>query len=146
MKLDWGKGIFIFFVIFLGLATIFMVFSFRQRNDLVTEDYYEKGADFTSQMKINARSAEFSDSLWINHSKRVTKILFAPTLAQQVDSLHVHFYYPADKKRDLHLKHKTLADDQMVSTGGLSSGRYIAKIRWMMNGEQYYLEKTIFID
>ena len=66
MKLNWGYSIILFFVVFCSVMIGIMIFAFRQTNDLVTEDYYEKGADYTRQMELNSRSAAYQDSIQIN--------------------------------------------------------------------------------
>lgn len=53
MKINWGTGIVISFVIFAALLAVAMFLGARQRVDLVTPDYYEEEIRF--QDKINQR-------------------------------------------------------------------------------------------
>lgn len=146
MRFNWGTGIFIFFTIFLALAFTFIVFSFRQNNDLVTDDYYEQGADYSTQLKINKRSQLFADSLKIGTDNSNVLMISSAYLVENADSLMAHFYYPAAQEKDMKLLFTSISDTLSVSKAELGHGRYIVKLNWVMNSEKYYLEKVIFID
>ena len=47
MKFNWGTGIFTFIIIFLLLCVAFIIFAVRQGVNLVHDDYYEKGVDYS---------------------------------------------------------------------------------------------------
>jgi hypothetical protein len=146
MKFDWGKGILLFFVVFLTLATIFIVFSLRQNNDLVTDDYYEQGADYTNQMETNQRSAIYADSLIFSQNQQTVTIVFCPDIVAGGKELTLHFYYAPDKQKDYILQNTSISDSVVISKKLLAHGRNILKTSWKMKERDYYLEKTIFID
>ncbi len=55
MKFTWGTGIFIFLILFLLAAAFFIGFAMRQDVNLVHEDYYERGVEYTEHMRTNSR-------------------------------------------------------------------------------------------
>ena len=63
MKFNWGTGILIFLILFLLAAGLFIGFAMRQDVSLVHEDYYEKGADHSQQMLVEARSAPYGNDI-----------------------------------------------------------------------------------
>ena len=63
MKFNWGTGILIFLILFLSASAVFIVFAMRQDVNLVHQDYYEKGVDYTEQMNVNARSKPIADKI-----------------------------------------------------------------------------------
>ncbi len=146
MRLNWGDGIFIFLMGFIALAIVFIVFSFRQNNDLVTSDYYEKGADFTHQMEITGRSAVFNDSIRIlNHNNNLVA-RFSKSINQMTDSMHLYFYRPSDKRLDYQFWGILRSDSLIISKEHLAIGRYQVKFQWSHDHNSYLIEKDFFIE
>ena len=55
MKFNWGTGILVFLILFLSASAVFIFFAMRQDVNLVHEDYYEQGVDYSAQMDIGPR-------------------------------------------------------------------------------------------
>ena len=53
MKLNWGSGIALVYVIFAGSMVAFAIKASRQHYDLVTENYYTEAVNY--QQEIDAR-------------------------------------------------------------------------------------------
>ena len=51
MKINWGTAIVLFLAVFFCLMAVFVTFALRQNNDLVTDDYYEKGANYSQTIE-----------------------------------------------------------------------------------------------
>ena len=146
MKLNWGYSLILFFVIFVSLMIAFIVFSLRQNNDLVTDDYYEKGAGYTSQMEINSRSAIYSDSIRIMSQGDKISASFAKSINQQTDSIQLYFYRPSDKKSDFRIKVLLDSDTISIENKNLNKGRYIVTFDWKQGNQLYQIQKELFID
>lgn len=146
MKLNWGRAIVIFFVLFISLAIFFIVFALRQNNDLVTEDYYEKGANYTVQIKTNTRSEVYYDSIRTSQEEEYFLVVLSPAIVNQTDTLRLHFYYPNGKQHDFSVAIPNPDDTLKVATRRLTPGRCILKINWTMNQLEYYVEKPVFIE
>lgn len=144
MKLDWGNSLVLFFILFLSLAAVFIVFSLRQNNDLVTEDYYERGADYTTEININNRSAVYADSIFFNEDASGYKITVASTLAKRVSTFDVFFFRPSDKSMDVKLK-LDASTILSIEQKHLSRGRYKMHLSWEMEGEIYRITKDLMI-
>jgi len=146
MKLNWGKSIFLFYIIFVGLCVTFIVFSLRQNNDLVTEDYYEKGADYSTQIEINKRSSTYADSITLMPRKGQVSFVFCESLCQLTDTLNVYFFRPSDKILDVKLKIPLNDTVFLYSSDQLIHGRYIAQITWTSQELNYQVDKDIRIE
>ncbi len=144
MKLNWGTSLVLFFAIFLSLAAVFIVFSLRQNNDLVTEDYYEKGADYTTDINIQRRSAVFSDSISFVETDQVYKIHIAPSLAGQVKAFNMYFFRPSDKQKDVKISMESDTALYLDKTL-LTHGRYKLHLSWELNDEHYRITKDLMI-
>lgn len=146
MKLNWGQSIFIFLIGFLLLAIVFIVFSLRQNNDLVTNDYYEKGADYTSQMEITSRSAVYADSIQLLSDQHHLMARFSKTINQMTDSVAIFFYRPSDKKLDYQFRETLRSDSIILGKEHLATGRYQVRFQWSADGKNYLIEKNFFIE
>lgn len=146
MKLNWGKAIVIFFIIFLSLAATFIVFSFRQNNDLVESDYYEKGAAYSKQIEINERSAIYIDSVQILNSHENIDLFFCKSISSNTSVISVFFYRPSEKKDDYTISIDPKQDECSIEKSHLKKGRYIVKLSWVMDSMDYGLEKNVFVE
>ena len=146
MKLNWGYSILIFLMGFLALSIVFIVFSFRQNNDLVTNDYYEKGADYTNQMEITNRSSVFSDSIQLLNQNTNLLVRFSDSINQMTDSMHIYFYRPSDKKLDVQFWETIGPDSLIISKERFAKGRYKVQFQWIFDRNSYLVEKDFFIE
>ena len=146
MKLHWGNAITIFFVIFLSLAIYFIFFALRQNKDLVSDNYYNKGAEYTKQIYINERSDFFKDSLVIDTDENNLIFLFCDSITNYTNTVFVDFYRPSGKRFDYKVKFETNLTLFLVDKSKLENGRYIVTMSWKMNKLDYEITKDIFIE
>ena len=146
MKLNWGYSIILFFVIFCSIMIGFMIFSFRQSNDLVTDDYYEKGANYTYQMEINGRSAPYNDSIQIINLNHSILARFAKSIQRNQDTLRINFYRASDKKFDYSVKSILNSDSIKIEKKFLQKGHYTVTFLWMNGAKNYQVEKDLFVE
>jgi hypothetical protein len=146
MKLHWGNYIFIFILFFLTLCTVFIIFSLRQDIDLVTDAYYEEGADYTSEMQIAERSAVYFDSITIIQDKTRLEVQLSKSLSLDIQKINVWFYRPSDKDSDFETELIITDEPLFVSKDHLIKGRYIMHISWDSGEEEFIIKKNIFIN
>ena len=146
MKLNWGNYIFIFILFFLTLCTIFIIFSLRQDIDLVTDAYYEEGADYTSKMQIAERSAVYFDSITIIQDKTKLEVQLSKSLALDIQKINFWFYRPSDKDSDYKTELMITDEPLLVSKDHLIKGRYIMHISWDSGEAEFIIKKNIFIN
>jgi len=146
MKLNWGNSIFLFLTVFVLMGIAFVVFSLSKSNDLVTTDYYQKGADYTKQMEITGRSAVYNDSIQVLNQNKNVVVRFAHSINQMTDTMQVYFYRPSDKKLDFNYQGLLNTDSLIIKKEYLSGGRYKVKFQWLYNRESYQIEKEFFIE
>ena len=146
MKLNWGTSIVLFFVVFCSLMIGFMIFAFRQNNDLVTADYYEKGADYSHQMEIDARSVTFRDSIRLEVQRHSIVARFAKSIEQQADTMAVNFYRPSGKKFDYTIHAVLRSDTLAIERKYLVRGRYTVTFLWSQRKERFQVVKEFFME
>ena len=150
MKFNWGTGIFLFLVLFLAGAAVFIVFASRQKVNLVHEDYYKEGVDYTEQMRVDSRSKVYLNSISTQSTDKFFLVYFDDKIAAKIDSGMIHMYRPSDSSKDLRIQID--ADDREAFTKGLQldkqdllNGRYILKLTWFTDGVKYEIDKPVSV-
>lgn len=146
MKWNWGTGIFIVILLFLGACISFIIYSQGQKWSLVEEDYYPK--ELRHEEKLvrmrNASALKMQLEVKTDHSNLVIK--FPDDFQGCTLGGSITIYRPSDEKLDLIIP--VSADSslcQQMPLNKLSKGRYIVKADWTSAGKGYYCEKEIFI-
>ena len=143
MKFHWGKGILVFFIFFLSLCAVFIVFSLRQHHDLVIDDYYEQGADYSTQMDVIHRSKLFTDSVEIKQEDQLIKFFLSNSIVMESDSIEIYFYRSSDKSMDVSFKHELVSSPIELNAQLFQHGRYIVKVAWSINKNRFEVQQTI---
>jgi hypothetical protein len=145
MKFNWGTGILVFLILFLSAATVFIIFAMRQDVNLVDEDYYEKGVEYSAQMEVDARSAAYIDSIRTYIEDGSFVVAFERPLAFNIDSGSVLMFRPSNSSLDVNMTFGPAGRSLKIPKSDLISGRYILKLSWYMEGLKYSVDKTIDI-
>ena len=122
-----------------------MVFAFRQDVNLVYKDYYVKGVDYTEQMNVDARSANYYNALHTHLEDQFLVVDFEASLALTIDSGNVWLYRPSNSKLDLKFPLLLSANSVKIPKDDLLSGRYILKLFWYSEGLKYEVDKPVNI-
>ena len=143
MKFNWGTGILIFLILFLMAAGVFIAFAMRQEVNLVHEDYYERGVDYGAQMKAEARSAVFVDSIQTYFESQYLVVDLSRLGSVRIDSGSVLLYRPSSRSLDLKMPLDYSTGFMSIPRNELFRGRYILKFNWYSEGLKYEVDKAI---
>lgn len=146
MKLNWGTGILVFLILFLSASAAFIFFAMRQDVNLVHEDYYKKGADYSSQMDVNARSTAYVDSFSTYLEEGMLVVDFDNSLALSIDSGSLLIFRPSNSSLDVSMPFGQTEEALKIPRSNLITGRYILKLSWYAEGLKYEVDKTIYIE
>ena len=145
MKFTWGTGIFLFLVLFLAGSAAFIIFAARQKVNLVHKDYYEKGVDYSEQMKVNERSKPFVNSLSLQNEANFFSVLIETALSENLDSGNMYMFRPSDSSRDITLPVTSGSSLVQFKKSDLINGRYILKFTWYTDGVKYEVDRPVNI-
>ncbi len=145
MKINWGKGLIIFFILFFIWIFSFVFFALRQNNDLVSDDYYQKGAKYSDQIAIDQRSLPYQDSLQINMTDNQVQIVLSSTLAKADGNgtVELYFFRSSDQSKDVKMSFKNAGSPLRIDKNALSHGRYQVFVSWNHQGEKYMVKKIL---
>lgn len=145
MKFNWGTGIFTFLVLFVLGGVAFIFFASRQHVNLVHKDYYEKGVDYSEQMKVEARSKKYSRSVKVNSTNDFVLIEIEHSLAERIDSGSVLLFRPSNSRKDVLFKVQKAESEIIIPKENLIHGRYILKFYWYTDGLKYEVDQPLNI-
>ena len=146
IKFNWGTGIFSFLLVFLLASAAFIIFAFRQDVNLVHKDYYEKGASYSDQMEIKARSEQYKDAFFtIQDGNQHLIVGLNKDIEIEVDSGGVKLYRPSDSDYDQDQDFEEQARISLFLKESLISGRYIATVYWYAQGLQFEISEPVFV-
>lgn len=149
MKFNWGTGILIFLILFLAACAAFIIFAMSQDVNLVYKDYYEKGVDYTEQMKVDSRSKPFSHLFETKSTEQFFIVDIDESLVTKMDSGTIYMYRPSDKTKDISssfkTREKTVSQQFQFDKRALINGRYILKFTWYSEGLKYEIDKPVDI-
>ena len=146
MKINWGRALIIFFIIFFVWVFSFVFFAMRQNNDLVSDDYYQKGAKYTDQININQRSLAYQDSIQISITGNQVQIDLAKGLTTSAGTLQLYFFRSSDKTKDLRLNFKAAESPFLIDKTQLLHGRYQVYLSWSLKNEKFSVVKVLDVD
>lgn len=143
--MNWGKSIILAFVLFGSFIAILVTVCMREDVALVTKEYYKEELAYQNQIDRLAHTAmlEQKPELRIEggYILKVTYLDF-----NRVSDGVIHLFRPSDPGMDKEFElQKTDGDVQFFSTAGMTKGMYRARVRWTMDGEDFYLEQVIHL-
>ncbi len=146
MKISWGVGIAITIIIFTLISVSFIVFSFSQDVNLVTDDYYARELAYQDQIDKEKRTRELPEQLKISVDKNNIFLQFPNIFSGKNIEGTVHLYRPASRHKDA-LFSIAVNDSNLfvIPTDTLIEGMWRVKVDWMVDSTSYYNEKIIMV-
>lgn len=140
MTFNWGHGIALFYVIFVGTLLTVLIKSFSVDHSLVVEDYYAKDLAYQSQYDKSVNSIK-SDNLNVNYDSGNGQIVFEIEDASPATG-SIQFYRASDKTKDFIVP--ISSNNMDIPVSHLSAGKWRVKVDWTIDGKAYYQEKDFY--
>lgn len=139
--MNWGKGIAIFLVLFIGFILTLAIILMQANTDLVGEDYYKKEIAYEDEIiaESNAKKSgaevetEVSDDGLFVHIKNF----------ESPEDVTIHLLRGNNQKLDVSLKGDGAAT--FIERSELVVGKYILTTTWNKNGKAYQIKKDIWV-
>lgn len=127
------------------LGIVYLLFrSSRERMDLVTSDYYAEELKFQNRINEHENAARLSAPLQIENRNDSLTVGFPAEFNGKQAKGEIVFYYPADKRRDVHLVFETASGQFRTKVPEHIKGQHELHISWSAGGVNYYFEQKIF--
>lgn len=138
---NWGHGIFIFYVLFVGAVVSVLIASFSVDHSLVVDDYYAQDLAYQTQYDKTQNSLA-SENVKINLDETNQELTIDITSAKAIKGT-ADFYRPSDKSKDF--KVELNSAETIIPTDKMLTGKWILKLDWKENGKSFYKEEMIYI-
>lgn len=146
MKINWGTGLAIGMVLFIGFILYFVIKISTDKKydyDLVTEEYYAR--EMVYQNEIDAE--ENGNSLKINISGEKVAEGWLLKFPEEMDYSKitgtVFMYRPSNKKLDFELPLQLSSANLLIPNERLVGGRWNTIVQWNYEGEDYLFKEEI---
>jgi hypothetical protein len=138
MKFNWGWGIAIFFTLFAGFI-MYSVYRFsNMKEDLVSDDYYNKELAFQQNIDAAHNSIKYSEKATcvVNKEGDVEVALDGADLSKEGAKAHLVFYKPNEKADDFALDKTLSSKPVVISMQGKAHGRWVVFVSWQNEGHK----------
>jgi hypothetical protein len=143
----WPIAITVYFILFAAFLATFLVWAVRQREDLVSADYYDREVRYQQQLDAmnQAQPLAMEPVVTFDPVQQSIVITLPPAQAQGAVG-SVHLYRPSDARLD---RDVPLALDpegvQRLDTKELRDGLWKVRLKWTANGRDYFLDRPVII-
>ncbi len=142
----WPYALIAFFAIFVSTVVLFSIWSItRNPVDLVVKDYYAAELLHQEQIERSQRAAMLPDPPRIAYLPAARQV--AVSFPAPPESGHLHFYRPSDSTLDQHYVLTLDADHrQTFDLLQFEPGLWRARLKWIQDGEDYFIEQPLVLD
>lgn len=141
--MDWGKGILLTIIAFVGFILVLVVISVKQDDiHLVTENYYEKEIKYQEHIEREKSASTLDRDVLMYDGSSRSMVLDLPVGAKG----SLQLFRPSDARLDQELELEiTEAGKTLVPLEKLKPGYWRVQLTWTEGGVEYYQEKKINI-
>ncbi|MCB9364943.1 MAG: FixH family protein [Flavobacteriales bacterium] len=145
MKFNWGTGAFLLFGGFVIFMLGLVFYASQQKNDLVTEDYYEKELEFKDVLVKQELTEKLTEQLQIEVKAKALTLSFPKEVGHNISG-KLFLFKPSNINDDKEISFTTDNSFKKVDLSGFSTGMYKLKVNWNAGEKEYYNEVEIVIE
>ncbi len=146
MKINWGTGIVIAFVLFISFIMYFVInmnLNKKYDHDLVTEDYYQEELLHQNEIDKVDNAKELKENVSWKKTDDGIIISFPKDLDYKNITGKVLLYRPSDKKLDSEISISLSNSELLIPKTRLLDGRWNIKVDWKYDGKSYLYKESI---
>lgn len=143
----WPIAIATFFALAISFLIAFIVFAVRQREDLVSPDYYEREIRYQSQLDSINRSRSMAANPVVTFEPGQQVIVITLPIGQTRGATgNIQLYRPSDARLD---RVVPLALDpagrQRLDARQLRDGLWKIRVQWSAAGQAYFVDQPVIV-
>ncbi|MFD2726821.1 FixH family protein [Hyunsoonleella rubra] len=146
MKINWGTGIVLAFVGFIGFIMYFIVsmnIDDRYDHDLVSEDYYGEELKYQEDIDKLKNAKTLTTNISYSKSSEGLRINFPSDIDFKKITGKVFLYRPSNKQLDFETSISLSNPYLLIPDNRLVDGRWNIKIDWQYRGKSYLFKEAI---
>ena len=143
----WPVAITGFFVVAILCIVTFIAFAMRQREDLVSADYYEREVRYQSQLDSMNHSQSLAAQAVVTFEPARQWIVVTLPLAQTRGATgSIHLYRPSDARLDREMPLALNVEGiQRLEAKELRDGLWKVRVQWSAGGQDYFVEQPVIV-
>ena len=146
MKMNWGIGIAITYVVFVIATVSVVLFTATIDVNLVTDDYYEKELAFQEEIDKVSRTNKLLEQPVINLTGKNVYLKFPNSINSSLVEGKINFYRPSDNNLDFTIPISLNEHgEQIISSIKLVEGMWRVYVNWNINDEKFLVEKILMV-
>jgi len=146
MKINWGTGIVIAFISFIGFILNFvttMSTNKQYKHDLVTEEYYKEELQYQNEINKLKNAKTLNTNIVYSKTNEGILIQFPKGFDIEKITGKISLYRPSNKQLDFETTISLSKTYLLIPDKRLVDGRWDIKIDWQYNGKNYLYKKSI---
>lgn len=146
MKINWGTGIVIAIILFIGFIMFMVVTMLTDKeynHDFVTDKYYQKELYYQDEIDALENANELKEKLEVLKTKEGVKIQFPNIFEPKEIKGKVFLYRPSNKQLDFEMPISLSNTYLLVPENRLLGGRWNMTISWKYRGKNYLVKKEL---
>lgn len=148
MKINWGTGIILAFIGFIGFILYFVISAStdsKYKHDLVSQNYYEEELNYQDEIDWEHNAIIDKVIPRIKLNPETVDFIFADQKTVNDSKGYINFYRPSNKVLDLKIPVNLKDSIIQISKEKLVKGRYDIKVFWTINNRKYMYKKSILL-
>ena len=143
----WPVAIITFFILAVLFLGTFVIWALRQREELVSANYYENEILYQQQLDLLNRSQAIATQVVVTYEPTANQIVITLPAAQaQGATGKIHLYRPSDASLDRDFPLTLNADGaQQLDAAKLQPGLWKVRVQWTANGQEYFIDQRVIV-
>lgn len=144
IKMNWGTGIVITSLCFMGYIVFLVTRCFQNNIELVDPHYYKEEIEYQQQMN-KIKNANMPEARLVWHYDATTKLIEL-SVKQEATKGQIRFVRPSDASLDVNIDLQTdNSGKQLISSAWMEKGLWRMKVNWSDGKNEYFKEETLII-
>ena len=146
MKFNWGFGIVLAFIGFIGFILYFVIIASTDQkadHNLVTDEYYQEELKYQEEIDALKNANGLDGKFEFKQTDEGLKIEIPENIRQHNTEGTVSFYRPSNKQLDFDLSISLSNPHLLIPDNRLLGGRWDIKIRWKHLDKDYLVKESI---
>lgn len=146
MKFNWGTGIAIAIVAFIGFIMYFVITMSTDNtysHDLVTDKYYQQELKYQQEIDAEKNASVLKENIKLSKTPQGLQIKFPDDFSSKEIKGKVFLYRPSNKQLDFEMPISITNTYLLVPEKRLLGGRWNITISWTYKNTAYLFKKEL---
>ena len=149
MRINWGTGIVIAFVLFISFIMYFVISvqtNSKYDNELVVDEYYKKDTHYEEEMDKLRNAAQLTKKPLITTEAEGVKVVFPANLEPKKVIGKVSLYRPSNKKLDFEMPISSSDPYLLIPKSKMVDGLWGITVEWKYEGRDYIIKDKVYLN